>query len=64
MPVFGDVKGPRVSCGEYAVALVETEAKKAGRDWLLLRLGLFGGSLDELLKLKAEFDQLSRRAGF
>jgi len=43
---------------------IEAEAKKAGREWLLLRLELFGGSLDELLKLKAEFDQMTRRASF
>jgi hypothetical protein len=42
---------------------IEAEAKKEGAEWLLLRLGLFGGSLDEFLRLKAGFDQFSHRLG-
>jgi hypothetical protein len=40
---------------------VEAEAKQAGSNWLLFRLGLFGGSLDEFLTYKKEFDQFSYR---
>jgi hypothetical protein len=45
--------------GDY----LDSRLRNTESDWLLLRLGLYGGSLDEFLKEKKEFDQFSYRLG-
>jgi hypothetical protein len=47
----------REAWGYTLLTDIEREAKAAGPEWLLLRAGLFGGSLDQFLERKAEFDR-------
>jgi hypothetical protein len=50
----------REAWGYSLLTDIEREAKAAGPEWLLLRAGLFGGSLERFLERKAEFDRLAQ----
>ena len=42
---------------------VDSDVKRAGSDWPLLKLGFFSSSLDKLQSIKTEFDNGVKERG-